>query len=40
MVEFLRNSEIRGYKIIRVNAIRITKSIKLLEFCTVFCGPL
>ena len=30
MVEFLRKSESRGYKIARVNSFRITKSIDIL----------
>ena len=35
MVEFLLKAEIRGDKIVRVNSILITKSINLLNFCTV-----
>ena len=31
---FLRKTESRGNKIARVNWIRITESINLLEFCT------
>ena len=34
MVEFLRKHENRGNKSVRVNSIRITKSINLLLFCT------
>ena len=36
MVEFFRKPESRGDKIARVNSIRITKSIILLPFFTVF----
>ena len=36
LVEFLRKSESRGYKIAWVNSIRIAKSIDLLKFYTVF----
>ena len=32
--KFLRKYESRGNKIARVNSIRITKSINLLQFCT------
>ena len=35
MVEFLRKFENLGIGIARVNSICITKSINLLEFCTV-----
>ena len=34
-VEFLRKFENRRIKIVRVNSIRITKSINLLKFCMV-----
>ena len=35
MVEFLKKFQNCGFKIARVNAIRITKSINLLQFCAV-----
>ena len=35
MYEFLIKSVSRDYKIVRVNLIRITKSINLLWFCMV-----
>ena len=38
MVEFLRKFENRRIKIVRVNSIRITKSINLLKFCMVYVG--
>ena len=35
-IEFLRKSVSRGDKIVRVNSIRITKSVNLLSFCRMF----